>query len=69
MVGGEAPEAAVQEAARPEPEGGPKSPAAAGPPEAPARIDIALVFGAPPRDLFGRVVFACVLATALCSRF
>ena len=50
--------------ARPVPdEGGPEG----GPiaePEAPARTeDIALVFGAPPRDLFGRVIPACVVAS------
>ena len=50
--------------ARPVPdEGGPEG----GPiavPEGPARTeDIALVFGAPPRDLFGRVIPACVVAS------
>ena len=43
------------------PEGGLDGPMAG--PEVPARTDIALVFGAPPRDLFGRVVPACVLAS------
>ena len=43
------------------PEGGLDGPTAG--PEVPARTDIALVFGAPPRDLFGRVVPACVLAS------
>ena len=41
------------------PEGGPIAE-----PEAPAETeDIALVFGAPPRDLFGRVIPACVVAS------
>ena len=43
------------------PEGGLDGPTAG--PEVPVKTDIALVFGAPPRDLFGRVVPACVLAS------
>ena len=43
------------------PEGGLDGPTAG--PEVPARTDIALVFGAPPRDLFGRVIPACVVAS------